>query len=511
MYPAESRLGRSKRRASLSEFEVTTLARPRSSGLGRIGICRETIVPLVASIQPDPSTRIPPTPGSPACSPSMPVVSASRIRRLPRPCELPERSSIERRGRRRDRLVARCAARRRVAIVTLEAAATGATGLVRAAKRLLNSIRVRSAARRARRAFEARGYATTMRSVGRPAALASSRGCPARSALGGSSSVCRSGPSSSDSSPAARGRCSKRATAERELAADITVELRPPLVRAEVLLMVGAEAVLRVAVGPSRQEIDRQVAALKSAACSERPAPRSPIACRACSPAGGPASPTGRSSAACRERLRRATCRTPSSGECVDFLVDLHSVRGPGSRRGLVRRLAAVLAELCAPDHARGSATWAACSTAVLADLPRGFGHADFARGNLLAEGDRLVGSHRLGRGGTGRLPLLALLHLRLGADYDPQDDEWGQTSSLSSCRGRTRGATRLRVTIAAVSGSSRAQSFFARWHSRSGSTTSRSTFVCTLSGATIDAGSHETWMSVIRALAGLRQSFHDS
>jgi aminoglycoside phosphotransferase (APT) family kinase protein len=191
--------------------------------------------------------------------------------------------------------------------------------------------------------------------------------------------------------------------------------------------MVGAEAVLRVALGPSRRELDRQVAALQSLRAANIPravADRVPqVITRGTS---------GLAHWSVEHRLPGATpsrsrLSGPLLGECVDFLVELHSVRVPGAEGSSCADLAALLAELSA-DHAQALRDLGRRLDGILVALPRGYGHADFGRGNLLVEGDRLVGVVDWDGAGPGQLPLLALLHLRLGAAYNPQDDDWGQT-----------------------------------------------------------------------------------
>ena len=151
------------------------------------------------------------------------------------------------------------------AVVTVDAAATGAHRVVRAGRRLANSIRVRAEAAQVRRALHAQGYPTTTAILWdvlhplklpwlpgeeeRPRSLVER--LPQRALILG----LRSGRPQT---------ILEAATVDAAAAANISVGLRPPVVRAEVLLMVGAEAVLRVALGPSRQELDRQVAALQS-------------------------------------------------------------------------------------------------------------------------------------------------------------------------------------------------------------------------------------------------------
>ena len=197
--------------------------------------------------------------------------------------------------------------------------------------------------------------------------------------------------------------------------------------------MVAADTVLRVAVGTSREEIDRQVAAMKTLHAADVPAS---VADRV--PGLLAHGSSGLADWSLERRLPGATpSRDLSDGlvkECVDFLVDLRSVRGPVAEpdETSCAALADVLAELCAPDQVPALRELGSALDSVLADLPRGFDHADFARGNLLAEGDRLVGVIDWDGAGPGRLPLLSLLHLRLGAEYDPQDDEWGNARRLA-------------------------------------------------------------------------------
>jgi hypothetical protein len=314
-----------------------------------------------------------------------------------------------------------------LAIVTAEASASGAHRLVRAGKRLRNSIRIRSTAARARRALRARGYETTtviLWDVLHPLRLPWAPGekrrrrmverLPQRALILGMRS--------------ARPRTIlEAAAADAARAANIDLDLDGPVVRAEVLLLVGAEGVLRIAVGPSRQEIERQVAVLERLHAANVPpsvADRVPqLLAR------------GKSGLADWSLERRLPGKTPARrlsaavlGECVDFLVDLHSVRGSGAEGSSCAERAAVLAELCATEHVRALADLGCRLDAVLSALPRGFGHADFGRGNLLVEGERLVGVVDWDGAGSGQLPLLSLIHLRLGAAYDPQDKDWGHT-----------------------------------------------------------------------------------
>jgi aminoglycoside phosphotransferase (APT) family kinase protein len=65
---------------------------------------------------------------------------------------------------------------------------------------------------------------------------------------------------------------------------------------------------------------------------------------------------------------------------------------------------------------------------AEVVDLPRGFAHGDFFRGNVLVDGGRLAGVVDWDAAGPGRLPFLDLLHLRHMSKHLPADRDWGLT-----------------------------------------------------------------------------------
>jgi aminoglycoside phosphotransferase (APT) family kinase protein len=77
-------------------------------------------------------------------------------------------------------------------------------------------------------------------------------------------------------------------------------------------------------------------------------------------------------------------------------------------------------------DATAAAARLAAGADRVLADLPRGFGHGDFWSDNLLVESGRLTGVIDWDSAGPGRLPLLDLLHLLLGARQSVPGYRWG-------------------------------------------------------------------------------------
>ena len=315
-----------------------------------------------------------------------------------------------------------------LAIVSIDAAAGGALRLARAAKRLMNSVRVRGQAIGARRAIRRRGYPSTvviawdvLQAFRLPWLADAPRSrslveyLPQRALVVGA-------------------RSSRAPTLLEAVAADagsaagMSLPLKPPLMRAGVLVMVSADAVLRVAVGPSRREIESQVASLEALHAMAVPAS---VADRVPRVLGRGKS--GLADWSIEQRLRGSQPPLPLSDdllrESVDFLVDLHSVRGSGS--GRTGESCASLAEAVAglsPVHAGAIRELGHDLDAALADVPRGFAHADFFRGNLLAEGDRLVGVIDWDGAGPDRLPLLGLLHLRLASQYRPEDDEWGRT-----------------------------------------------------------------------------------
>lgn len=181
--------------------------------------------------------------------------------------------------------------------------------------------------------------------------------------------------------------------------------------------------VLRVAMGPSRVEVESQAAALAALANADAPplvAERIPWLL-----ASGEAGLARWS----LERLRPGT--RPARAlplalvtECVDFLVALHGVSGDAtSLAGTAETVAAV----CTAESATRLRVLAARLDGELADAARGFGHGDFFAGNLLTTGERLTGVLDWDAGGPGRLPLLDLFHLELTRTPYGGDDCWGR------------------------------------------------------------------------------------
>jgi len=174
------------------------------------------------------------------------------------------------------------------------------------------------------------------------------------------------------------------------------------------------EAIVRVAVGAARTEIDARadaLAAIIAAGPDARVAERVPAV-------------LGRGDSGIAEWLleRRLPGTTPASltdallVDCIEFLVGLQSCGRRGDASGVAVPQAELVAAVCAPadaDAARRIAGWV---DDVLADVPRGLAHGDFTLRNLLTQGDRLSGVVDWDSSGDNRFPLADVLHLRLDA-----------------------------------------------------------------------------------------------
>ena len=103
--------------------------------------------------------------------------------------------------------------------------------------------------------------------------------------------------------------------------------------------------------------------------------------------------------------------------------IGLHSAAiGDGST---LLEQAETVARAITPTDAKKVEALARQLEADLADVPRGFAHGDFFHGNLLVEGERLVGVVDWDAAGPGRLPLVDLLHLR-HATHAVAEVDWG-------------------------------------------------------------------------------------
>lgn len=192
------------------------------------------------------------------------------------------------------------------------------------------------------------------------------------------------------------------------------VSYERPLARQGLVVALADEHVLRVAIGPGRQKLELQRAALERLSAA-RPPPV--VGDRVPRVLGGGRAGLGDWSM--EERLS-GTSAAPELApelllECIDFLVALHGVGGGEADASLVDDAEVVAA---VSDGARRDVALELGATldAELRHLPRGFGHRDFWTHNLLVEGDSLRGVIDWDAAGPGQLPLVDLLHLLLSA-----------------------------------------------------------------------------------------------
>lgn len=176
---------------------------------------------------------------------------------------------------------------------------------------------------------------------------------------------------------------------------------RPPLLREGAAVALTEDSVFRISIGRSRP-VDGQLAALELLG------------------EGGPSSLVA-------ERIP-----WPTASRTVDLAHWSREPRLPGEAPaelgdGLLDDCVIFLGGLFESKvHARASALGSPSEPAVSAvaervralALPRGFGHGDFHRGNLLVSGGRLTGVVDWDAAGPGRLPLLDYLHLIATEDY---------------------------------------------------------------------------------------------
>jgi hypothetical protein len=190
-----------------------------------------------------------------------------------------------------------------------------------------------------------------------------------------------------------------------------------------VTISVGDQGVIRVAVGPARHQIHRQIAALETLHRSGLP---SAIASR--SPQMLRQGTSGLAHWSVERRLSGSPVSVPlSSGlleECVDYLVSLFAVQEGGARSSLADH--AVVLSAVRPSQSACVTRLAVDADSVLAALPRGFAHGDFWAGNLLHEHGHLSGVVDWESAGAGRLPLLDLFHLLVTSERALAPEEWG-------------------------------------------------------------------------------------
>lgn len=289
----------------------------------------------------------------------------------------------------------------------------GGSRVERAARRWTGSLRVRAQAARRRRAIERLDYpktAVVLWEWEQVLRLPGVAGGPNRISL-------------VERLPLAALVLGNRVTAPTALQASLVAaqraagtDLQPrwPLVRQGGVVTVTQGGVLRVAIGPARRELHRMRTALDELSSAAPPtvADRVPWVLAA-----------GREGLA-DWLLERTLAGTPATArlserlmsDCLEFLAALHLAGSDPGPTGALVEDAAILVEHSAPEYGPILAELGERLEAELADLPRGFGHGDFWTGNLLVRSGRLVGVVDWDAAGSGRLPILDLLHLRLSS-----------------------------------------------------------------------------------------------
>lgn len=315
----------------------------------------------------------------------------------------------------------------RVAVVPLamELQRQGSLGR-RASRRLLDSVRIRTQARTARRLLRHLRYdhpATIAWDLAQPLRLPgfpTARGrtpaqfLPARALVVGSRTPAEPTLFEAAISDAST-RCGRR------------LVFTAPSVRAGPLVAVGEEGVLRVAIGPARMQIGRQVAALEALRAAKAPElDTAQIPWPTATGAVGLATWSLE-----RAHVGRPPRRVSASlvSECLDFLVALHASSVPGVPAKSPVADAEIVGDVCSTTGANRVRVLALSVADAVADLPRGFAHGDFFHGNLLVRPDgSLSAVLDWDAAGPGRLPLLDLLHFRHLSEYSASDLDWGPT-----------------------------------------------------------------------------------
>jgi hypothetical protein len=193
------------------------------------------------------------------------------------------------------------------------------------------------------------------------------------------------------------------------------------------LVVLGVDGyLLRVAIGPTRAEIDNGIAALEALRAVSPP---SDVGDRVPWPLA-----RGRVGLAdwSLERLlpgRRPQRNLPEPlfSDCLGFLIALGRLRESGRGHSFAEAVE-TLASVCKPETVTMLRRLATQLEERLAQVPRCFAHGDFFVGNLLEdEAGHLSGVVDWDAAGPGRLPLLDLLHLSLTRTGAFADEDWGR------------------------------------------------------------------------------------
>lgn len=289
----------------------------------------------------------------------------------------------------------------------------GGSRLERAARRWAGSLRVRTQAALRERAMAELGYpktAVVMWEWEQVLRLPGVSGRPHRLSLAERLPLAALVLGKRDTAPTAL----DAALAAAKRAANAELQPRWPLVRQGGVVTVAQGGVLRVAIGPARRELERMRTALDelSSAAPATVAQKVPWILAA-----------GREGLAdwLLERTLPGSPAPPRmSGalmsDCLEFLAALHLAGRDRPAAAALVHDAEILVERSAPEYRPILAELAEHLESELADVPRGFGHGDFWTGNLLVADGKLLGVVDWDAAGSGRLPLLDLLHLRLSS-----------------------------------------------------------------------------------------------
>jgi aminoglycoside phosphotransferase (APT) family kinase protein len=190
-----------------------------------------------------------------------------------------------------------------------------------------------------------------------------------------------------------------------------------PLVRQGGLVAIGDDSVVRVAVGPAGRELRLLRTGLAALEASSPP----PIVSARIPWLHG-AGTVGLAAWSLEQRLPGAEppLELPDAllAECVEFLAELHLAGRGGEPEPPLAEQADVIAKTSEPGAAQAVRELGSRLDDQLADVPRGFGHGDFWTRNLLTDKRGLSGVVDWHAGGTGRLPLVDLFHLRLSTVF---------------------------------------------------------------------------------------------
>ncbi|HSC90997.1 MAG TPA: phosphotransferase [Gaiellaceae bacterium] len=209
-----------------------------------------------------------------------------------------------------------------------------------------------------------------------------------------------------------------------------------PLLRAGSLLAIADATVLRVAIGPGRERIDRQAGVLAGLAAAIEDGPLAGVV-----PALLATGDAGLARWSVERRLPGAHApeRIPPGllADCLGFLDALERCGDADGEPVTAAARAEALGRLV-PGRASELAAIGARVDAATAPLGRVFGHGDFWSDNLLVRDGRLAGVVDWESAGPGRLPLLDLFQLTLVGRMGGDPYAWGRVVVeylLPACR----------------------------------------------------------------------------